>query len=254
MGYEEIIYSKEHFKATITLNRPEKLNAYGEKMGHELKSAVADIETDDNVKVVIITGAGRGFCSGHDLKDTQSTVRSNTRRLFLRFDRDEYYLPTHVYGINKPVIGAVNGVTAGGGVALALACDFRIASKEVMFFENHVGIGTLPGLETLLLPRIVGLEKALEIIFTGKKITAEEALNIGLVSKIVPREKLMEEANELADRIANSPLWSLMLSKKAVYQGLQITSDQTIDYITLARAICSQAGITNTTLPKKSGK
>lgn len=250
MDYEEIILTKEDVKATIMLNRPEKLNAYNRKMEHELKMAIDDIEEDDDIKVAILTGAGRGFCSGHDLEEVQAGGTSNRERSALRFDLEQSYPPTLIRAMRKPVIAAVNGVTAGGGLAIALVCDIRIASEDAAFYESHVArTGIPPGLEVLLLPRLVGLEKALEMIFTGEKIDAIEAQRIGLVSRVVPHDRLMEAADELAKRIADSPLWALMLSKKAVYQGLGLPIDETMSYITLSRRICAEAGIANIKTP-----
>jgi len=249
MSYEEIIYTKEDHKATMVLNRPAKLNAYTDKMEQELKLAISDIESDNAIKVVIITGAGRGFCSGHDLKEAGTTNEARQQKLTLRFDQHSYP-PALISAINKPVIAAINGPAAGGGLALALACDIRIASEKATFYESHVSrVGTIPGLEVLLLPRLVGLEKALEMTFTGKRIEAEEAQKIGLVSQVVSHNRLMEAANKLAEKIADMPLWTLMLSKKAIYQGLGLPVDDTMSYITLARRICAQAGISEMNLP-----
>ncbi len=244
MSYEEIIYTKEGPKATVVLNRPEKLNAYTEKMEQELRLAISDIESDNAIKVVIFTGAGRGFCSGHDLKEAGTTSEARQQKLTLRFDIQQSYPPALISAISKPVIAAINGPAAGGGLALALACDIRIASEKATFYESHLSrVGTTPGLEVLQLPLLVGLEKALEMIFTGETIEANEAREIGLVGRVVPHNKLMETADELAQQIARMPLWALMLSKKAVYQGLGLHVDDTMSYITLARRICAQAGI-----------
>jgi 2-(1,2-epoxy-1,2-dihydrophenyl)acetyl-CoA isomerase len=238
MDWEEIIFRKVDARATIVLNRPEKLNAYTRKMEHELRLAIADIEEDNDVKAVIITGAGRGFCSGHDLREVGAS--GSRGKLELRFDLDSYP-PALIASIPKPVIGAINGVAAGGGLALALACDIRIASEEAIFYESHVSrMGLPPGLEVLLLPRLVGLEKALEMIFTGEKVDAQEALRIGLVSRVVPGGRLIETVEELVTKIAGSSLRALMLSKKAVYQGLSLPIDETMSYVTLSRRLCVQ--------------
>jgi len=253
MSYEEIIYTKEDHKVTIVLNRPAKLNAYTEKMEQELRLAISDIESDNTIKVVIITGAGRGFCSGHDLKEAGTTSEARQQKLTLRFDIQQSYPPALISAISKPVIAAINGAAAGGGLALALACDIRIASEKATFYESHLSrVGTTPGLEVLQLPRLVGLEKALEMIFTGERIEANEAQRIGLVSQVVSHDRLMEAANELAGKIVGMPLWALMLSKKAVYQGLGLPLDDTMSYITLARRICAQVGITDMNLSKEN--
>ena len=238
--YKDIVFTKRDGKATIVLNRPETLNAYGHTMMQELMLAIRDIEDDNEVKVAIITGAGRGFCSGHDMQDVSDSRENPKENLSLEFD-PQNYPPLLIYAIRKPVIGAINGPAAGGGLGMALACDVRIASENAAFYESHVTkVGTTPGLEALLLPRLVGLEKALELTYTGEKVDATEAQRIGLVSRVVPPDRLMEAANELADKIAAGPLWALMLSKKSIFEGLALPLDGALNYITLARRICEQ--------------
>ena len=242
MRWEEIDFIKSGHIATIRLNRPKTLNAYTVKMEEEFKIAVDDIEKDDVIKVLIVTGTGRGFCSGHDLDEIKEISAQNKGKLDMRFDL-EGYPPSIFMNMSKPLIGAINGVTAGGGLALALACDIRISSEQAVFYETHVTrVSTTPGYEVMMLPRLVGIEKALEMMYTGRKVGAEEAKRIGLVSTVVPHDTLMETANELAAQIAKQPLWTLKLCKKATYQGLGMPMAETMNYVTLARKICSRAG------------
>jgi len=206
MEYQDIILSKEDKVAIITLNRPEKLNAYTYKTGEELSEAIRDVDGDKNIKVIIITGAGRGFCSGHDVQDARERKvreRAEQKEVAIRITN---YPPGAVLETDKPVIAAINGIATGGGFAMALASDIRIASENASFMENHVAaVGSIPGLETWFLPRIVGIEEALKMIFTGKRIDAKEAERIGLVSEVVSAERLLERARELAEKIADAP-------------------------------------------------
>lgn len=226
MGWDEIDLVKTGHIATLRLNRPEKLNAYTVKMEEEFKRAVDDIENDDAVKVLIVTGTGRGFCSGHDLDEMKEISARQKGELNVRFD-SEGYPPAIFMNMSKPLIGAINGVTAGGGLALALACDIRISSEQAVFYETHVTrVGTVPGYEVMMLPRLVGIEKALEMMYTGRKVGAEEAKQMGLVSRVVPHDTLMETASELAAQIAKQPLWTLRLCRKAAYQGLGMPMEE----------------------------
>jgi len=243
MDYEEIKFWKEGNRGAIMLNRPTTLNAYTSKTEEELRRAVAEAEEDDEIKVLVVTGNGRGFCSGHDNNEVKATVDQSQGKLDVSFNV-KGYPPAIFMSVTKPLIGAINGVTAGGGLAIALACDIRIASENALFYETHVSrVGTTPGLEVMLLPRLIGIDRALEMMYTGRKVGAEEAERIGLVTKVVPHDKLMETVNELANGIAVQPLWALRLSKKAVRQGLGMPMEETMSYIALARKICSQPGI-----------
>jgi len=244
MGYQDIILSKEGRVAIITLNRPDKLNAYTSKTGEELSEAIKDVDTDKNIKVIILTGAGRGFCSGHDVKETRENAakRRDEGQVNIRVSD---YPPEILLETDKPVIAAVNGIATGGGFAIALAADIRIASENASFMENHVtAAGSVPALEAWFLPRIVGIEQTLKLIFTGKRIDAKEAERIGLVSEVVPAEKLSERARELAEKIAEAPLLGLQLSKKVIYQGLESSLAETMNYVASARSLCRLSGLT----------
>jgi len=243
MVYQDVILSKEGRVAIITLNRPDKLNAYTSKTGEELSEAIRDVDADKNIRVIILTGAGRGFCSGHDVKEVREKVgkRRTEGQVNIRITD---YPPKLILETDKPVIAAVNGIATGGGFAMALASDIRIASENASFMENHAtAAGTTPGLEAWFLPRIVGIEEALKMIFTGKRIDAKEAERIGLVSEVVPAEKLLERARELAEKIAEVPLLSLQLSKKVLYQGLESSLEETMNYVASARSLCRLSGI-----------
>lgn len=252
MYFKDIVIEKDSDRAILRLNRPEKLNAYNSSMENEMVNAVADIEADDNIKVVIITGTGRGFCSGHDLAEVMEHAKEYTgTNLPLRFDL-KGYPPGIIRNITKPTIAAVNGIAAGGGLALALSCDLRIASESAVFYENHVPrVGILPGLELLMLPRLIGIEKALELIFTGRKIDAKEAQSIGLIGRVVSADQLMQSADELAREIAKSPLLALRHAKKVAYMGLGLPVDEAMSYVTLSRIVTTLSNTLALQRPKE---
>ena len=216
MDYKEILFEKERPLATITLNRPEKLNAYTSRMCQEITKALEEAGKDRNIRVVIVTGAGRGFCSGVDL-----TPRSS-RREPVPIRRDTRMGPPvrKLGEFDKPVIAAINGVVVGGGLSFVLACDIRIASDRARFSEIYAKRGLVPNNgSTWFLPKIVGMARAYEMVLTGDIIDATEAERIGLVSRVVPHDDLLPVVRELATRIANGPPIATQLSKRALSQG-----------------------------------
>ncbi len=217
MDYPDVLLDIDQHIATVTLNRPQILNALSSAMFSSLDQVYQRIEEDDEIRVVIITGAGRGFCSGIDLNQTKF-VGGPPRRP--AFDPREYWT-FKVQALSKPTIAAVNGVAVGGGMALALACDIRIASDQARFSTRFsaIGMSVLDGMGNLL-PRTVGLSKALELLYTSEMLDAAAAERIGLVSHVVPQEKLMERTMELAEKIASGPPIGLQLTKHVVYSGL----------------------------------
>lgn len=224
MKYEDLVLEKRGNVAILTLNRPEKLNALTPRMTKvELPAAIGEVANDDELRVLIITGAGRGFCSGGDVREmtTSTTEVAQQRKALIE--------PMGFHNIllrrlDKPTIAAINGVAAGGGISLALACDFRVASEDARFIPAFLNIGLTPdaGL-TYFLPQVVGTAKALEILATGEIIDAGEAERIGLVNKVVPSGKLLANSLELANRLANAAPIAFALTKRALYQAM--TSD-----------------------------
>ena len=188
---------------TLTLNRPEVLNGLTDDLLDELAHALGEAAADPEVRAVIITGAGRGFCSGQDLKSAGAEGTIDVEK-HLR----EHYLPAirAVREIEKPVIAAVNGVAAGAGLSLALAADFRIAAGSASFVQAFVRIGLVPDAgSTWFLPRIVGLAKATEMMMLGESLDSDEALRIGLIHRIVPNGDLLQVAGDFAARLARGP-------------------------------------------------
>ncbi len=230
--YEQIELSIENNTATIKLNRPERFNALGSRIVGELGRALAEVEESGEVRAVVLTGAGdRAFCSGVDLKERRemdADERWTHNRALNAFAEQLARLQTHT-------VAALNGLAFGGGLEITLACDFRIAAEGAEFSLPEVGIGIVPGAGgTQRLPRLVGPTKAKELILTGRRINAEAALEMGLVSKVVPPDSLMEEARSLAGEIAaNSPL-ALAYAKAAVDLASETSIEQGLRYETAA--------------------
>jgi len=231
-GFEQIMLTAEAGIAEVTLNRPERYNALGGRIVGELGEALKEIEGSGEVRAMILTGAGdRAFCSGVDLKERAE------------MDADGRWSHNRALGafagrlarLQVPTIAALNGLAFGGGLEIALACDFRIAAEGARFAIPEVGIGIVPGAGgTQRLPRLIGVTRAKELILTGRRISTEDALDMGLVSKAVPRSSLMEEARTLAQEIAaNSPL-ALAYAKAAVNLASETTIEQGLRYETAA--------------------
>ena len=223
--YTDIIVERQDGIVTITLNRPERLNAMTWHSVDEIVDALRRAGEDDDSKAVVITGSGRGFCSGSDLaaaadqRESGSPPPEPTRAKKLH---SGYLAPQEIVACNKPVIAAVNGTTAGAGFGLALACDIRIASEAARFSAIFVRRGLTPDFGcSFFLPRIVGLARALELMFTGEMIDAQEALRLGLVSRLTPPDQLMPVALELAGRIAKGPSLAIEATKRLVYRTLE---------------------------------
>ncbi len=217
MYFETILYAVENNILTITLNRPDKLNAMTPILLRELKGAFVEAGKDKQVRVVILTGAGRGFCAGADLVAASELMMSGGFSYEENLNATYNPLILTMQGLQKPIIAAVNGVAAGAGMSLALACDLRIAAESASFLQAFVKIGLVPDSgSTWLLPRLIGMTKALELMLTGKKVSAHEALTLGMVNKVVPDADLGEVVLTMAETFANAPTKAIGLIKHAV--------------------------------------
>jgi len=208
--------------ATITMNRPEAMNALNEKVLRELKEAITQVRDDPSVRVVIITGEGPAFVAGADIRAMLSKDLIEIRE----FTRFGHGVLNDIEKLGKPVIAAINGFALGGGFELALACDIRLASTEARMGFPEVGLGIFPGLGgTQRVTRLVGKGRACELIFSGDQVSAEEAASIGLVNRVVPPQQLMAEARRLAKRIARQGPVAVARAKTAINQALQTGLD-----------------------------
>ncbi len=227
MGYETIIVEKETGVATITLNRAQALNAFVPEMNKELLDALREAERDTSVRCLMITGAGRAFCAGQDLKG-----RTPDQKGSLGASLREKYNPLirQIRQSEKIVLAAVNGVAAGAGCNLALACDLRVASEEAKFIQSFVRVGLAPDSGgSFILPRLVGISKAMELLLLGDAVDAQEALRIGLVARVFPAAEFTQSAREIAEKIAQGPR-SLGLIKRAVNHAMMPQLESDLDY------------------------
>ena len=227
MSYETIILERKGGIATLTLNRPEKLNALNTKMGEELESAVDEIVKDREVRTLIITGAGRGFCSGADVGD-MAQAPSPVEIRYLTQTAHKIILA--LTDLEKPVIAKVNGVAVGFGCSLALSADMIIASEKARFGVIFSRIGLIPDGGSLFhLPRLVGPAKAKELIFTAKMFDAKEAERIGLINNAVPADELDDEVNKLAEQLAKGPTVAYGIAKKIINNGLSMDLNSVLE-------------------------
>lgn len=239
MVVKGLLFNIEDGIATITFNRPEKLNAVTEAMRTEVHRLTTELKADDTVKALIITGAGEAFSTGADASELTADYSGPIEPYILKRPLGWWILPVRYFP--KPTIAAIPGVIAGVTFSLALACDFRIASDKARFSMVFVKRGLVPdGGATYYLPRMIGASKALELMLMGDTIYAKDAERLGLVNKVVPHDQVMNAAREMAMRIAKGPSVAIELIKRGVYKGLDNTLEAQLDYETLTQRICFQ--------------
>jgi enoyl-CoA hydratase/carnithine racemase len=240
MTYKCLLHEVKDGVATLTLNRPERLNALGDTLRDDLHHAVLRSAADPEVRVIVITGAGKGFCAGGDVKTMHENKESGATRSVLDKMaplRDQVLLALR--DAPMPVIAAVNGAAAGAGMNLALACDIRLASTTARVGETFVKRGLHPDWGgTYFLPRIVGMAKACELIFTGEMIDAVEALRLGLVSAVHAPDDLMPATAALARKIADGPPVAIRLARRALYHSQDVGLRQALAFETFAQNVC----------------
>jgi 2-(1,2-epoxy-1,2-dihydrophenyl)acetyl-CoA isomerase len=224
---------------TLTLNRPDALNSFNVEMKEALLAALKDAGRDKTVRVVLLTGAGRAFSAGQDLKERQDPGAADLgTELRLRYNP----IILAMRRLEKPVIGAINGVAAGAGISVALACDIRIASESASLIEVFGRVGLVPDTgSSWFLPRLVGYARAAEMSFTSDPVDAATAERIGLVNRVVPADQLMAEASALATRLAKSAPIALALAKRALNRSLESTLEQALEFEAELQAIAGRS-------------
>ncbi|MHB1845368.1 MAG: enoyl-CoA hydratase family protein [Deltaproteobacteria bacterium] len=236
------LYEEREGVATLTLNRPEQLNALTFEVYEELRELFPALERRPEVRAVVITGAGRGFCSGGDVRDIIGRLFERDMPGLLAFTRLTCDVIAGIRALRKPVVAALNATGAGAGAAIALASDIRIAAPaaKIGFLFVRVGLAGADMGAAFLLPRVVGLGKATELLMTGDVIAADEALRIGLYNRVVPQERLLEEARGLALRLARGPSFALGVTKELLNEGLGSDLSTSLGAEARAQAICMQ--------------
>src|SRR6266576_41520 len=221
---KSFLYEQRDGIATITLNRPERLNAITFEVYHELTDFLARLRDEKDVRVVIITGAGRAFCSGGDVRDIIGELQGRDSEGLLEFTRLTCDLIRNMRALPKPIIASLNGTTAGAGACIALASDIRIAAEEakIAFVFVKVGLAGADMGAAYLLPRVVGLAKATELLFTGDFISAQEAERIGLYNRVVPGNELATATEEMAEKLARGPALGLAKTKEMLNREMHM--------------------------------
>lgn len=228
MEFENIILNKSDHIAVITLNRPKNLNAISAKLLADIEASLDDVESDEAVRALVLTGGEKVFAAGADIKEVSCLNTPADAHLFVRkihrcFSRLE--------DMEIPVIAAVSGFAFGGGCELALACDWRIASQTAQFALPEINLGLMPGAGgTQRLPRLIGMGRAFEMLFTGTPVTAQRAWETGLVNTVVPEQDLMPEAMKTAKQLGAKPGFALKMIKKAVQTGMNTDLASALDY------------------------
>lgn len=239
---DQLLFETKDHIATITLNRPDVLNAFTEEMIQAWVAALQECRDNDDIHVVILTGAGRAFCAGGDVRAMkESPERNNPNLTKSRLWDMVQNIPKTLQEMDKPIIAAVNGPATGAGMDMASMCDIRLAAESAKFAESYVRMGLVPGAGGCwFLPRLVGMPKALELLYTADFVEAAEAKEIGLVNHVYPDDELMEQAYKLATKIARRAPISVRLIKRATYQGQRIDLvthlDQISSHMTIARS------------------
>ena len=238
-GQRTPLYRTENGVAWLTLNRPESLNSFTQDFVLEINDAIRKADEDPKVRVLVVTGEGRGFTSGGNLSELAAMNKDRLRAIY---DVDSTAdMVRLLYNVKKPVIAAVNGPAFGAGIAMAMACDILIASENAQFGYSFTGLGFCPDSgSTWFLTQKVGYNKACEILFSAKTLKAEELLALGLVNQVVPAEQLLPAAAKAASRIAAGPAVALMLQKRVLRNAVTATFEQNRDYEAVSQIFASQ--------------
>jgi 2-(1,2-epoxy-1,2-dihydrophenyl)acetyl-CoA isomerase len=236
LAFETVLYDEKDGVGTITFNRPDVMNATNDTFYREMSTLIGSIAENNAVGAVILTGAGRGFCAGADVKSMNPNMEVLARRKRHRWILSDILRP--LIALEKPMIAAVNGHAVGAGFNIALAADIVIASEKAIFSQIFTRLALVPDLGGMyLLTRVVGLNKAKELCFTAKKVTAAEGLELGFVNHVVPHDSLMDEARKLAVEIAAGPPTALAMIKTLLNKSSTSTLDQMLEYESFAQTV-----------------
>jgi len=240
---KEILHEKDGHVATITLNRPAKRNAYSETMVHEILEALGEARDDDEIRVVILTGAGKGFCAGGDIsRDFQYPARYRGHRLesMLEMRENMHVLIRFLDRFDKPVIAAINGAAVAGGLTLALACDFRIAAESAKLGDTSLKFGLIPDEGgAYYFSRFMAFDRALKMSLLAEVYTAREALELGLVTEVVADDELMTRAHDLAARLADAPPIAIRITKRMMYKQRTMQLDHALEDAAMATLVAN---------------
>jgi 2-(1,2-epoxy-1,2-dihydrophenyl)acetyl-CoA isomerase len=238
MKFSALTYKVSDSVATVTLNRPEVLNAMNREMFEDLNNVFDAMALDRGVRAVVLTGSGRGFCSGADLRSLMGEAEIAEPSFFKSYLRQANELILKMLRLEKPIVAAVNGPATGAGCNVALACDIIFMAREAYLCEIFVKRGLVPDFGGLyLLPRYVGIAKAKELIFTGERINGDEAVKLGIANRAVPLKDLVSEATAFARQLAFGPTTAIGLAKLGIHRGLESGLDAVLEYEALAQAV-----------------
>ncbi|HXT64894.1 MAG TPA: enoyl-CoA hydratase family protein [Pyrinomonadaceae bacterium] len=239
---KSFLYDQRDGIGTITLNRPERLNAITFEVYHELTDFIAQLRDEEDVRVVIITGAGRAFCSGGDVRDIIGELQGRDAEGLLEFTRLTCALIHNMRALPKPIIASLNGTVAGAGACIALASDIRIAADaaKIAFIFVKVGLAGTDMGATYLLPRVVGLAKATELLMTGDFVEAAEAAAIGLYNRVVPPDQLEVATREFAEKLAHGPSLGIAKTKEMLNREMHMGFESALEAEAVAQALCMQ--------------
>src|SRR5437879_12746958 len=233
----DLLYEAKDKIATLTLNRPDKLNAFTGPMIDAWAQALGEAQADDNVNVVIVTGAGRAFCAGGDvgrMRQGEPSALEGKNSLWEGVHR----VPKTLEAMDKPVIAMVNGLAVGAGMGMCVMCDMRVAAESARFSTGYVRVGLVPGDgDTYFLPRLIGTAKALELLWTADFIEAPKALELGIVNRVVPHDRLHEETYAFARRVADGPQIPVRMIKRLVYQSMRLDLRPPLDLVSSHMAV-----------------
>ncbi|MEM7332978.1 MAG: enoyl-CoA hydratase-related protein [Chloroflexota bacterium] len=240
-AYENLLIDEYDGVIEITLNRPDKYNALTHGTAVELMNVIKKVKRDPSCRTVLVTGAGKGFCSGQDLSEASERNEDFSFRQHLQTSYNP--MVQAIRTLEKPVIGAINGAAAGAGFGLALSFDIRYASEKAKFLTAFIGIGLAPDTGvSYWLPRLIGPARAAEMLFTNERIDARQALAIGLVNKVYPHTDLLNESREFAKKLAASPTVGIGITKRALNKSLGVTFNDQLDYEAYLQDIAGGSG------------